>query len=159
MRCAAFRKMRHFAYAALALAATGVGTAAPVQAASPWELNFWLEGPRYDAIMPDCAAPKALGRIATNFAEKERLYWNSKLLIVEFSHVREIAFRPWAAVNTIPRRFCSGKVKVSNGKRHRVYYSIIENGGPIGATWGVEWCVVGFDRNWAYNPACRMAQP
>ena len=23
----------------------------------------------------------------------------------------------------------------------------------IGMTWGVEWCVVGLDRNWAYNPA------
>jgi len=26
-------------------------------------------------------------------------------------------------------------------------------------TWGVEWCVVGLDRNWAYNPTCKMAQP
>jgi hypothetical protein len=26
-------------------------------------------------------------------------------------------------------------------------------------TWGVEWCVVGLDRNWAYNPACKMARP
>jgi len=158
MRRAAFRKMRRFACAALALAATSVVAAVPGQAASPFELNFWLEGPRYDAVMPHCAAPKTLGRIAADFAEKERRYWNSKLLIVEFSHVREIAFRPWA-VNTIPRRFCSGKVMVSNGKHHRVYYSIIENGGPIGATWGVEWCVAGLDRNWAYNPACRMARP
>jgi hypothetical protein len=29
----------------------------------------------------------------------------------------------------------------------------------IGATWGVTWCVVGLDRNWAYNPDCRMAMP
>jgi hypothetical protein len=29
----------------------------------------------------------------------------------------------------------------------------------VGATWGVEWCVVGLDRNWAYNPACQMARP
>ena len=158
MRRAIFRKMRRFACAALALAATSIIAAAPGRAASPFELNFWLEGPRYDAVMPDCAAPKALGRIATDFAEKERQYWNSKLLIVEFSHVREIAFRPWA-VNTIPRRFCSGKVMISDGKYRRVYYSISENGGPIGATWGVEWCVAGLDRNWAYNPACRMARP
>ena len=27
----------------------------------------------------------------------------------------------------------------------------------IGANWGVEWCVVGVDRNWAYNPACKAA--
>ena len=29
----------------------------------------------------------------------------------------------------------------------------------IGSSWGVEWCVVGLDRNWAYNPACKMARP
>jgi hypothetical protein len=29
----------------------------------------------------------------------------------------------------------------------------------IGSTWGIEWCVVGLDRNWSYNPACKMARP
>ena len=29
----------------------------------------------------------------------------------------------------------------------------------IGANWGVQWCVVGVDRNWAYNPACKAAGP
>ena len=29
----------------------------------------------------------------------------------------------------------------------------------IGARWGVEWCVMGLDRNWAHNPACEMARP
>jgi hypothetical protein len=24
---------------------------------------------------------------------------------------------------------------------------------------GIEWCIVGLDRNWAYNPACKMARP
>jgi hypothetical protein len=72
--------------------------------------------------------------------------------------VREIAFRPWA-VDTIPRRFCSGHVHVSDGKRRRINFSIIEDGGAIGSRWGVEWCVVGLDRNWAYNPSCRMARP
>ena len=28
----------------------------------------------------------------------------------------------------------------------------------IGGSWGVQWCVVGVDRNWAYNPDCKMAQ-
>jgi hypothetical protein len=23
----------------------------------------------------------------------------------------------------------------------------------------VEWCVVGLDRNWAYNPSCKAARP
>ena len=56
--------------------------------------------------------------------------------------------RPWAA-NTIPRRFCSGIVEISDGRKHAIHYSIAEDTGIIGATWGVEWCVVGLDRNWA----------
>ena len=48
---------------------------------------------------------------------------------------------------------------VSDGITRPVYYSIIEDGGLIGMTYGVEWCVVGLNRNWAYNPACKMAQP
>jgi len=34
---------------------------------------------------------------------------------------------------------------------HKIRYSIAEDTGIIGATWGVEWCVDGYDRNWAYN--------
>jgi len=29
----------------------------------------------------------------------------------------------------------------------------------IGMDWGVNFCVAGLDRNWAYNPSCRSAQP
>ena len=80
------------------------------------------------------------------------------LKIAGFDQIREIAYRPWAA-NTIPRRFCSAIVHVSDGSKHPLHYSISEDTGMIGQTWGVEWCVVGLDRNWAYNPACNMAQP
>jgi hypothetical protein len=48
---------------------------------------------------------------------------------------------------------------VSDGRQHTVHYSIAEDAGIIGMSWGVEWCVVGLDRNWAYNPACKMARP
>jgi hypothetical protein len=48
---------------------------------------------------------------------------------------------------------------VSDGRQHTVNYSIAEDAGIIGMSWGVEWCVVGLDRNWAYNPACKMARP
>jgi hypothetical protein len=40
-----------------------------------------------------------------------------------------------------------------------VHYLIGEDFGLVGATWDVEWCVVGLDRNWASNPACRMMRP
>ena len=140
-----------------ALAAIALGCA-PASGAGFLEKNFWLSGPRYDAVVPACEDPAALGKIMARFSEKESKFWNSTLQIVEFDRVREVAFRPWA-VDTIPRRFCTGTVLVSDGKKRRVNYSIIEDGGMIGGTWGVEWCVLGLDRNWAYNPHCKMALP
>jgi hypothetical protein len=136
----------------------GAARAEPAAAASFLEKNFWLSGPRYDAVVPPCEDAWALSKIQARFAEKESTFWNSALQIVEFLQVRQVAFRPWA-VDTIPRRFCTGTVVISDGAKRRVNYWIGEDTGMIGASWGVEWCVVGLDRNWAYAPACRMALP
>jgi hypothetical protein len=127
--------------------------------AANWvEENFYLQGPHYDGVLPPCDAQAALGKITSRFGEKESAFWNSSLKIAGFDKIREVAFRPWAA-NTIPRRFCSAMVRISDGSWHPLYYAIGEDTGMIGQTWGVEWCVAGLDRNWAYNPACKMAQP
>ena len=132
------------------------GAFGPAQAASWLEKNFYLSGANYDGVLPPCEA--ALGKVADRFAEKESRFWNSDLHILGFERVRETAYSPWA-LGTIPRRFCRAVAHVSDGRKHAVYYWIGEDTGMIGANWGVEWCVVGFDRNWAYNPACKMARP
>lgn len=147
------------AFLGLAAALAALGSSAPsARAANFFEKNFYLSGPRYDAAMPTCDDPAPLARIASHFQEKESRFWNSKLQIVSFENVREIAFRPWA-VQTIPRRWCAGTVLVSDGKKRSVNYQIGEDTGMIGADWGVEWCIVGLDRNWAFAPNCRMARP
>ena len=142
-------------------AAMGLATALPAQAANWFEQNFWLSGPRYDAVIPACDDSGPLHEVASRFATKESRFWNSRLQIVNFEEVRETAFLPWnrGARDTIPRRFCSALATVSDGIKRPVYFSIIESGGSIGASWGVEWCVSGLDRNWAFNPGCRMARP
>ncbi len=142
-----------------ALAAlTAVLPAGSAFAANWVEENFYLSGPRYDGVLPPCDARAALAKIATRFSDKEHDYWNSSLKIAGFDQIREVAFRPWTG-NAIPRRFCSAVVHISDGSNRPLHYSIAEDTGIIGATWGVEWCVVGLDRNWAYNPACQMAEP
>jgi hypothetical protein len=133
-----------------------LGAVMPATAASWLEKSIYLIGPRYDGVLPPCEA--ALDTIASRFAQKEGRFWNSDLSIVGFDRIRETAFRPWAP-ETIPRRFCTAVAMVSDGRQHAVHYSIGEDTGIIGQTWGVEWCVVGLDRNWAYNPACKMARP
>jgi hypothetical protein len=127
-------------------------------AASWYEMHHYLTGPRYDGHLPPCDIPAVLSKISARFAEKEGRYWQSGLSIVGYEQIRETAYRPWVA-HAIPRRFCSGIAVISDGRRQRIHYSIGENTGMIGMTWGVEWCVVGLDRNLAYNPACKMARP
>jgi hypothetical protein len=117
-----------------------------------------MTGPRYDGVVPPCDSGSALAKISDRFAQKEGTFWNSTLTISGFAKVREVAFRSWAP-NTIPRRFCSGIVRISDGSQRPIHYSIGEDTGLLGVTWGVEWCVVGLDRNWAYSPACKMARP
>ena len=126
------------------------------QAANPLELNFWLSGPRYDGRVAECE--RALGTITSQFQEKESTFWNSALQITGFGQIHETAFRHWQSDN-IPRRFCSADVMLSDGKPRVVHYSIIEDGGFAGFGQGVEWCVTGLDRNWAYNPNCKAAKP
>jgi len=125
------------------------------QAADPLAMNFGLFGPSYDGVLPPCEA--MLGTITSQFAEKESTFWNSALQITGYDRVRETAFRPWTSDN-IPRRYCNARAMLNDGKPRTVEYSIIEDGGFAGYGPGVEWCVVGLDRDWAYNPRCKAAR-
>lgn len=128
----------------------------PAHAANPLELNFWLSGPKYDGRVAPCE--KALSTITSQFQEKESTFWNSSLTITSYENIHEIAFRPWQS-NNIPRRYCTGSATTSDGRLHRVTFSIIEDGGFAGFDQGVDWCITGLDRNWAYGPRCRAAGP
>ena len=141
---------------ACAVTAFLLGFSQPAKAANPLELNFWLSGPKYDGRVAPCEA--ALGTISSQFQEKESTFWNSALAIMGYGNIHEVAFRPWQSDN-IPRRYCAGSVRLNDSSVHAVHYSIIEDGGFAGYDQGVEWCVVGLDRNWAFNPACRAARP
>jgi hypothetical protein len=130
----------------------------PAAAANWLEKTFYMIGPRFDSQLPACDDSWALSNIQRRFATKEGRFWNSDLQLTNFDQIREVAYRPWAD-GTIPRRFCSGRAQTSDGQWRMVRYSIVEDGGMIGASWGVQWCVVGVDRNWAYNPDCKNAAP
>ena len=116
----------------LALAISFAATSANTARAANWlEMNFWLSGPRYDGILPSCDAEAALYKISSRFNMRENDFWNTDLKILGFEHVRETAFRPWAA-NTIPRRFCSAIVQVSDFLRADDFYrevlGVLESG-------------------------------
>jgi hypothetical protein len=125
------------------------------QAANLFEMNFGLFGPNYEGRISDCES--GLSAVTSQFAEKESTFWNSALQITGYTKVHETAFRPWQSDN-IPRRYCTASAMLNDGKPRIVHYSIIEDGGLAGYGQGVEFCVVGLDRDWAYNPACKAAK-
>ena len=150
-------KLGRMAGAAL-VAALAVTAASQPRAANFLEKNFWLSGPRYNHDLPACDHRGALDRIIANFHTKEIRFWNSELRIVGIEDIKETAMMPWAA-QSIPRRYCSGTAVINDGGRHPLWYSIAEDTGMIGMSWGVNFCVDGLDRNDAYSPECRAARP
>ena len=103
---------------ASAFVAALVALATEKAGAASWlEKNLYLSGPQYEGKLPPCDYRDALTLIASRFNQKENMYWVTDLRIVNFERIRETAFRPWAA-NAIPRRFCSGVVEVTDGRKH-----------------------------------------
>ncbi len=112
----------------------------------------------YSADLPACDDSGVLARISDRFAQKESGYWNSPLQIGGYDRVREIGFRS-NGLGYIPRRYCVARALDSDSKERTVIYDIEESLGMIGWGYGVEWCVVGLDRDLAYAPACGALRP
>src|ERR1700720_3861283 len=132
---------------ALLTVAVTLSWAQPARSANIFEKEFWMSGPRYTAKVPLCEEREPLKMIQRRFGTKEGKFWNSDLKIIGFEKIQEVSWQPWAP-GTIPRRFCSASVLVSDGLRRSMYYSITEDAGIIGVSYDVEFCVVGLDRKW-----------
>jgi hypothetical protein len=112
----------------------------------------------YSGDLPSCEDPGVLSRISDRFQQKESEYWASPLQITGYDRIREIAYRA-NGLDYIPRRYCAAETLGNDLKKRTVIYDIGENLGIIGWGYGVEWCVVGLDRNLAYAPACSSLVP
>ncbi|MCK0196703.1 hypothetical protein MWN34_07215 [Ancylobacter sp. 6x-1] len=154
------RRGRLRAVVARGLAATLLagGLAGNAHATGFLEKNIWLPRDSWSGQIPACDTPAALGTIQSRFAETESRFWGSSIRLDGFDRIRELAFRPWGPENQ-PRRYCEARVFVSDGKVSTVYYSLIEDGGWQALTWGVDWCVMGYDRGLGHPPDCRTALP
>lgn len=112
----------------------------------------------WTGMVPACNDPAVIADIQSRFGIREWEFWGTGLELVGADHIRQIAMRPWGR-SFIPRRFCQARGYFNDRRYRTVTYSIGEDTGAIGMTWGVEWCVVGLDRHYAYAPACRAAGP
>ena len=57
------------------------------------------------------------------------------------------------------RRYCIARSVDADGKFRPVVFNIGEDLGMIGWGYRVEWCVIGLDRNHAYEPSCSVLRP
>jgi hypothetical protein len=113
----------------------------------------------YDGVLPACDDPSVTQRISWNFRQREDEFWDSGLEILGFGEVREIGYKT-NGLDHIPRRYCNARALLNDLKKpHQVFYAISEDLGIIGIGFGVEWCIVGLDRNDAFAPNCKMARP
>ena len=124
--------------------------------------------------VPACDSPWVQGRIQSRFYESEREFWSSGLEIEGFDRFREIGFRS-NGPDYIPRRYCTARGHLNDGKIREVTYWIGEDLGFSGMSfligtpldslgrmfnnWGVTFCVNGLDRNYAYGKGCQAARP
>jgi hypothetical protein len=112
----------------------------------------------YSSDLPSCEDPGVLSRISDRFQQKEAEYWASPLQITGYDRIREIGFRA-NGLGYIPRRYCIARTLDNDLKNRTVIYDIAESLGIIGWGYGIEWCVVGLDRNLSYAPACSSLRP
>ncbi len=124
-----------------------------VHYASPYPLVRGFSG-----ALPSCADPGVQARIQSSFASREREYWSSGLELSSFTHYRELGYRSWGP-EFVPRRFCGAEAYTSDGRRRGVYWLVADSQGFAGVGTGVEWCVTGLDRSYAFAPNCKMARP
>jgi hypothetical protein len=108
--------------------------------------------------MPACEDVGVLSALSSRFNQTQREFWNSQLAISSFDRIREIGFRS-DGLAYIPRRFCIARAAMSDSKERTVIYNVVSSFGIIGISWGVEWCVIGLDPNFAYAPACSTLRP
>ncbi len=123
----------------------------------------------YSSDLPKCDDHWVLWSISTTFYEAEKTYWGGRHAIGTFEKIREIGFRA-NGLAYIPRRYCVARAIVGDPlvpasavavhpPLSTVVYWIGANASMIGWSWGVEWCVVGLDREHAYSPDCLIVRP
>ena len=131
---------------------------APARADSEYEDPAERHFSPYVGDVYKCDAEQILTRIQSVFRTTQNAYWKKDLQLTEFDRVRELSLRG-NGVEYIPRRYCIARGHFNDDSIHTVIYDIEEGEGIIGFGDGVEYCVIGLDRMFAFSPACSSLRP
>jgi len=135
---------------ALAAAAMTAMTAAPAAAAD-------LVVGVYAADPDACGDARTLSRISARFDHQVRNVPHLPLVSIDnFDRVGAVRYLPAHANRPIERRYCAGRVSLSDGRSRDIFYLIENPMGFAGIGSNVEFCVAGFDRWHVYGGQCRV---
>jgi hypothetical protein len=143
-----------FAFALLSLCSLGAPARADSEYEDPAERHF----SPYVGDVDKCDDDHILTRIQSVFRTTQNAYWHQDFQLTAFDRVRELSLRG-NGVEYIPKRYCIARGHFTDNSVHTVIYQIQEGEGIIGFGDGVEWCVVGLDRLFAFSPACSSLRP
>lgn len=107
----------------------------------------------YSGHLSACDSPGVLSRIQSRFSTVERRFWHGEVEIVSIGQVRQAAMRPHG-LDLIPRRYCQAVAVMSNQRKLKLRYAIIEDAGIVGMSEGIQYCLEGYDRNRTAGPGC-----
>ena len=142
--------------AALVLCAVVLGISRPAAADN---FTFYFDANRTaECQRPMCYNNGVLNRISAHFNQAEAEYWHTGVRMAQITEPREIGFRDWDPT-IIARRYCGGSAYLSDGRRYDLVYWLRSEQGFAGVGWGVQFCLVGRDRDYSYAPACKMLRP
>ena len=143
--------------AALLLGLLGLSGAA--RADSPYEDPAERRLSPYVGDVDKCDDEHILTRIRGVWQTTQAGIWNTPQYEIErFDRIREISLRG-SGTEYIPRRYCIARAHLADNSVHTAIYQIQEGQGIIGFGDGVEYCIVGLDRMFAYSPACSSLRP
>jgi hypothetical protein len=127
------------------------------QDGTPYGENFTFHkhGDRFTPWSgPQCDNRKVLERVRLRFAETEEAYWQSGLIISHVGLPREVSHRHWDPA-LIASRSCEAQAELNDGRHVALVYRIRSEQGFAGFSWGVDYCIVGDDPTYSYQPGCR----
>lgn len=105
-------------------------------------------------LVPACDDPRVLGQVEEQFEYGAVRMLQTGVTITEFSDLAEKAYFPRQENSSIERRYCQGRVLLSDLQHHAVYYTVSYPLGFAAIGWKAEGCVIGLDRWYVYGANC-----
>lgn len=145
--------------AALIVAGAGL-MAAPAHADFRYPWYPLVNDPRTGTLdnIPPCSAEEVQAKVVDAFNETETRFWGGHIEMTGVIGLTERGSLP-RGDDKLARRWCQGTAVFRDGERRRIVLELLPNIETLGLRYALSYCIEGLDREWAYQPNCRVLAP